>query len=78
MCKRKIQSMENKNGESGKSAREMAKKGRYLAVWIGVIGIVFVVIIWILLQNSKVLEIGGIGILVILLLLRIVPGFFDK
>ena len=70
--------MSYKSGQAGKSAREMARKRRQAAVWIGVIGIAFLVILWILLQNSKALEIGGIGILVLLVLMRVVPGIIDK
>ena len=66
------------NDQEGKSAQETARKRRQTAVWFGVIGIVFVVVLGILLLNSKTLEIGGIGILLVLVLLRVAPGFIDK
>jgi hypothetical protein len=70
--------MAYKSGQAGKSTRAMANKRRRAAVWIGVIGIAFVIILWILLQNSKALEIGGIGILVLLALMRVVPDIIDN
>ena len=70
--------MAYKSGQAGKSTREMARKRRQAAVWIGVIGIAFVIVLWLLLQNSKALEIGGIGILVLLVLMRVVPGIIDR
>jgi Na+-transporting methylmalonyl-CoA/oxaloacetate decarboxylase gamma subunit len=66
------------NGQEGKSTHEMARKRRATAVWFGVIGITFVVVLGILLLNSNALEIGGIGILLVLVLLRVAAGFIDK
>ena len=64
--------------QKGKSAQEIAGKRRQRAVWFGVIGITFVVILGILLVNSKALEIVGIGILLVLVLIRVAPGFINK
>jgi ABC-type bacteriocin/lantibiotic exporter with double-glycine peptidase domain len=64
--------------QKGKSAQEIARKRRQTAVWFGVIGITFVVILGILLVNSKALEIVGIGILLVLVLIRVAPGFINK
>lgn len=64
--------------QKGKSAQEIARKRRQTAVWFGVIGITFVVILGILLVNSKALEIVGIGILLVLILIRVAPGFINK
>jgi hypothetical protein len=47
-------------------------------VWIGVIVIAFVFVLGILLLNSKAFEIGGIGFLLLLVLLRVVPGVVEK
>jgi quinol-cytochrome oxidoreductase complex cytochrome b subunit len=66
------------NGQEGKSTHEMARKRRATAVWFGVIGITFVVVLGILLLNSNALEIGGIGILLVLVLLRVAAGFINK
>ena len=66
------------NEQEGKATYEAARKRRQTAVWFGVIGIGFVVVLGILLLNSKALEIGGIGILLVLVLLRVAPGFIDK
>ena len=70
--------MSYKSGQAGKSTREMAKKRRQTAVWIGVIGVAFLIVLLILLQNSKAFDIGGIGILGLLVLIRIVPDIIDK
>lgn len=55
----------------------MANKRRRSALWTGLIGVVFIVILYIFLQNSKVLGIGGIGILVLLFFIRIVPDLIE-
>jgi hypothetical protein len=66
------------NEQERKATHEAARKRRQTAAWFGVIGIVFVVVLGILLINAKALEIGGIGILLVLVLLRIVPGIIGK
>jgi hypothetical protein len=68
----------NNNRQAGKSTREMAEKRRKTGIWIGVIGIVLVIIVGLLLQNSKTLVIGGMGLLVLLVLLRVLPDIFKK
>jgi hypothetical protein len=70
--------MTYKNGQVGKSTQKMDQKPRSSVVWIGVIGIAAVIEVWILLQNSKALEIVGIGILLLLVLLRFIPGMLKK
>jgi len=57
---------------------EMAEKRRKTGIWIGVIGIVLIIIVGALLQSSKALGIGGTGLLVLLVLLLILPDFFDR
>ena len=66
------------NEQEEKSTSEMARKRRQTAVWFGVIGIAFVIVLGILLLNSKALETGGIGILLVLVFLRVAPGFINK
>jgi len=70
--------MSNRSGRAGKSTREMAKKRRQSALWTVLIGIAVLVVLWLFLQNSKVLGIGGIGILILIVLLRIVPNLIDR
>jgi hypothetical protein len=70
--------MSYKSGQAGKSTREMAKKRRQSALWTGLIGIAVLVVLWLLLKNSKVIGIGGIGILILLVLLRVVPDLIDR
>jgi hypothetical protein len=65
------------NRQAGKSTRETARKRRLSVLWIGLIGIVIIIVVGALLQNSKALGIGGIGILVLLILLRILPDFIE-
>jgi len=65
--------MPNKSIRAGKSTREMANKRRQSALWTGLIGVAALVAVLLLLQNSKALGIGGTGILVLFVLLRIVP-----
>jgi len=66
------------NHQAGKSTREMAEKRRKTGIWIGVFGIVLIIIVGLLLQNTKALGIGGVGFLVLLVLLRFLPDFFDR
>ena len=69
--------MSDKSGRAGKSTREMANKRRRSALWTGLIGIVIIVILYFFLQNSKVLGIGGIGILLLLVLIQIIPDLIE-
>jgi hypothetical protein len=66
------------NHQAGKSTREMAAKRRKTGIWIGVIGIILIIIVGLLLQNSKALGMGGMGLLVLLVLLHVLPDFFDR
>jgi hypothetical protein len=69
----------NNNHQAGKSTREMAEKRRKTGILIGVIGIILIIIVGLLLQNSKALGMGGMGLLVLLVLLRVLPDIFkDK
>ena len=69
--------MAYKSGQAGKSTREMAKKRRQTALWIGLFGIAIIIILWLFLQNSKALGIGGTGILVLLFLIRFIPDLVE-
>ena len=70
--------MAYQHGRAGKSTREMAKKRRNDAIWIAVFGIMTIIILWFFLENSKAFGIGGIGILVLLVLIRIIPDFVER
>jgi hypothetical protein len=70
--------MAYKAGQAGKSTREMASKRRKTAIIMAVIAMVMVILIGLLLQNSKALGIGGIGVLILLMLLRIIPDLADS
>jgi hypothetical protein len=70
--------MSYKSGQAGKSTREMAKKRRRSALWIVLIGVAVSGILWLFLQNSKALGIGGIGVLIVLALFWLVPDLIDK
>ena len=61
----------NNNHQAGRSTREMAENRRKTGIWIGVIGIVLIIIVGALLQSSKALGIGGAGLLVLLVLLGV-------
>jgi hypothetical protein len=70
--------MANQSEQAEKSTRELARNRHQTVVWIGVIVIAFVFVLGILLLNSKAFEIGGIGFLLLLVLLRVVPGVVEK
>ena len=53
----------------------MAKKRGFTAIWLILFAMVIVIVIGALLQNYKSLGIGGGGILVLLIMLRILPDF---
>jgi hypothetical protein len=73
-----IESMAYKSGQAGRSTREMARKRRQSAVWIGVFGIVAILILGLFLQNAKAWGFGGTGVLVLLILLRVIPDLTDR
>ena len=71
--------MAGKTGRAGKSTREMAAKRRTSAIIIGLIGIAAIIVVGVLLQNAKVLGIGGAGILVLLILIGyIIPDLVES
>lgn len=65
--------MTNNTGRAGKSTRELARKRRNKGLLLVLMAFIAGVAIWLLLQNSRVLGIGGFGVLVLLILLGIVP-----
>jgi hypothetical protein len=69
--------MRQKPERAGKSTREMAEKRRQSAFIIGIVGIGIIIAIGFLLQNSQAFGIGGAGILLLLVGLRILPDFLE-
>lgn len=69
--------MAYKSGQAGKSTRAMAKKRRQTAVWIGFFGIVAIIILGLFLQNAKAWGIGGAGLLLLLILIRVIPDIIE-
>lgn len=67
--------MSYKSRRAGKSTREMANKRRQSALWTILFGIMVLVGLWVVLKYSKGFGIGGIGILILLFLIRIVPDW---
>jgi hypothetical protein len=65
------------NKRAGKSTREMANRRRQSALWVGIIGIVTLIIISLFIQNAKVFGIGGIGILVLLILMNVFKNLIE-
>ncbi|MDD5371584.1 MAG: nuclease-related domain-containing protein [Anaerolineaceae bacterium] len=70
--------MSNKYGSAGKSIWDMAARRRRNAVIYAVIGVLLMIILVCLLQNPKAFGIGGIGILVLLGALKILPDVLDR
>jgi hypothetical protein len=71
--------MAGKTGRAGKSTREMAAKRRTSAIIVGLIGIAAIIVVSVLLQNAKILGIGGAGILVLLILIwYIIPDLVES
>jgi hypothetical protein len=69
--------MSKDNKWAGKSTREMARRRRRSAIWIGLFGILVILIIGFFLQNFKAIGIGGTGLLVLLFLLHILPDIIE-
>ena len=70
--------MSYRSGQAGRSTREMARKRRQSAVWIGVFGIAAIIILGLFLMNAKAFGIGGTAVLVLLILLRVIPDLTDR
>jgi hypothetical protein len=66
--------MSSNQGQAARSTREMASKRYQLALWAGIIGLVLVLILFLLVKNAKVFGIGGIGILILLILTKVVSN----
>lgn len=62
---------------AGKSTREMADQRRKQGITVGLIVLGILVVAYLLLTNSQQLGLGGGVLLVLLILLRIVPDWFD-
>jgi hypothetical protein len=56
----------------------MGKKRRQTALWMGIFGIIGVLVIFLLINNSKTLGIGGLGVLVLLVLIRVLPNIIKR
>jgi hypothetical protein len=65
------------NKRAGKSTREMANRRRQSALWIGIIGIVVLIVISLFIQNAKVFGIGGVGILVLLIFMSVFRNLIE-
>lgn len=64
--------------QAGKSTREMAHQRRKSALWIGIIGIVVLIVVAALVQNAKALGIGGVGALALLVFMRIFSNLIKQ
>lgn len=62
---------------AGKSTREMASQRRKSAMWIAIIGVGILILITLFVQNAKVFRIGGIGVFVLLVFMRIFSDFIE-
>lgn len=56
----------------------MAKRRYKSALWIGLIGVTILILIAIIIQNAKVLGIGGVGILVLFILMKIIGDMVNR
>jgi hypothetical protein len=63
---------------AAKSTREMAAGRRNQLLTVGLLAIGAIIFIYILMTNSSTLQIGGIGILVLLAAMRLIPDLFDS
>ena len=63
---------------AAKSTRKMASKRRYQGNLTGLIAIVAILVIYLLLTNSKQFGIGGMALFGLLFLLRFIPDLFDN
>ena len=63
---------------AAKSTRAMASSRRKQLLTVGLVYIGLVIVITILLSNSSSLQIGGTGVLILLIALRFIPDLFDN
>lgn len=70
--------MPERKGVAGISTREMARKRRKSAIWIAMVAVGIVIILSVLLQNAKALQLGGGVILAMLVLMRVIPDLVDR
>jgi hypothetical protein len=70
--------MANRIGKAGKSTYEMAEKRRKRAMLYAVVGLGIVVVIWLLISNSKAWGIGGGVILLLFIAANMIPNLVDR
>lgn len=58
--------MENQVGKAGKSTREMANNRRKITLWIGIGGLLLILLVGVIVEFSSSWGFGGIGLLVLL------------
>ncbi len=63
---------------AARSTRAMASSRRKQLLTVGLVAIGAVIIITILLSNSSSLQIGGTGILILIIALRVIPDLFES
>ena len=69
--------MPKTNNTAAKSTRAIASNRRKQLLTVGLVTIGLVIVISVLLSNSASLQIGGVGLLVLLFALRLIPDLFD-
>jgi hypothetical protein len=70
--------MAQKYGKAGKSTYQMADKRGKQVIFILLLGLGSALVIYLLLSNSSALGLSGGAVLVLLVLLRVLPDFFEK
>lgn len=70
--------MQNQFGRAGKSARERGRRNRSIALWIAIGAVLVMTVLGYLLLKSSVIGLGGGGILIIMVLIKIIPDLIVK
>jgi hypothetical protein len=63
---------------AGQSTREMAEKRRRTGIYWGIGGLLIIIVIFYIISNPEQLGIGGMGVLVLLILMKLVEGFTER
>lgn len=67
--------MREASSRAGRSTRAMAKKRHTSAAWIGLCGVIGMIVLALLVHNAKAVGLSGIGVLVVLVLMIFLRDF---
>lgn len=70
--------MTQTRGTAGRSTRRMARRRYWWALTIGIVALVIILAAGVILQDASAIGLGGVAMLVLLVILRVVPDLADR